>query len=84
MMRGKLISWKRDIMDMKQRLRGGRSNYPGAAADFPYLGTAHLSCHELNVLSEVQFIEDNDAAKQRANHYRDLKRNAKCLGVNPR
>ena len=80
-------SWKKDIIqDIKQHHRGGSANYPGPPeADHPYLQTAHLSCKELNAVSEVQFLDSTADAvgKQRERHYQRLKRIAKCLGVNP-
>lgn len=78
-------SWKKDIIDdIKQRHRGGSANYPGPPADHPYLQTAHLSCKELNAISEVQFTDDKtEVANQRRRHYERLRQIAKCLGVNP-
>lgn len=75
-------SWKKDIIsDIKQHLRGGSSNYPGRSADHPYLQTAHLSCREMDALSEKQFISDNEVARRREDHLRELARNSECLGV---
>lgn len=79
-------SWKKDIIDdMKQHYRGGSANYPGPPdADHPYLKTAHLSCKELNAISEVQFVGDQtEVAQQRERHFERLRAIAKCLGVNP-
>lgn len=81
-------SWKKDIIaDIKQHHRGGSSNYPGPPdADHPYLQTTHLSCAELNAVSEVQFLNSSvdEVAMQRERHLQRLRGIAKCLGVNPR